>query len=107
MNKYFTELLTLKTLLNNNYSDEESLKKAIKPTILKLNNPTYYSKYLYAHPSEKYGYASSDYKNNVFVKFTNECIKIMNECQDFFELEKKLQVEISWVYTNNISYWAK
>jgi len=106
MNKYLVDFFSIKSILEKNYDSLETLKKDLKPLILKLNNPTYYSKHLYAHPIERYDYPAS-FEKNIFIKFTKECIKIMNECQDIFEAQKKLQVEYSWTANYPISLWVK
>lgn len=108
MNKYIKDFLSIETILQDSYEDFEEFKRTLKPLILKLNNPTFYTKHLFSNPNEKHGYPSSSYDRNIFVKFTAECIKIMNECQDIFTAKKLLQVEYSWTYHKaDFSYWAK
>jgi len=43
----------------------------------------------------------------MFTIFTNECIKIINECQDLNEMLRKLQVEYSWTNRHSEPYWFK
>jgi len=109
MNLYQKDLFDIKLLLNTNqYESLDEAKKSIKPIFLKLNNPTFYKKHVYSKPTEQFGFADSkDYSNNILVKFTSECIKIINESQDLSEMLKKLQVEYSWTIINNLNHWMK
>lgn len=108
MNIYQKDLFDIKQLLSANYDSLEEAKRTIKPIFLKLNNPTFYKKHIYSKPSEQFGFGDKDdYSNNLLTKFTSECIKIINESQDLFDMLKKLQVEYSWTTTNNLSYWIK
>lgn len=108
MNTYQKDLFDIKNLLNNNYASIEDAKTSIKPIFLKLNNPTFYKKYIYSKPTEQFGFSDKeDYSNNLFTKFTSECIKIINESQDLSEMLKKLQVEYSWTITVNQNHWMK
>ena len=43
MNAYQKDLSDIKDTLNSTYDSLEEAKKAIKPLLLKLNNPTFYS----------------------------------------------------------------
>lgn len=107
MNRYFQDFISIKTLINNKYKDIDEARKSIKPTLLKMNNPTFYTKYIYSHPAEQYGFPTKNFSDNFLVKFTNECIKILNESQDLSTMLKKLQVEYSWANNQNIDYWLK
>ena len=106
MNKYQQDFNSLKTLLANSFTSVEDVVKLVKPLLLKMNNPTFYKKYLYTKPEEAYGGVGS-YSNNMFTIFTNECIKIINECQDLNEMLRKLQVEYSWTNRHSEPYWFK
>lgn len=106
-NQYLKEFNKIKPLLKKKYSSLDNLKESLKPIILKLNNPTFFSKYLYASPSEKYGYPSYTYQNNDFVRFTTECINILNKSQDIDEALRKLQVELSWTLKVPFSMYLK
>jgi hypothetical protein len=108
MNAYQKDLFDIEQLLSTNYDSLDEAKRAIKPIFLKLNNPTFYKKHVYSKPTEQFGFAdSNNYSNNILTKYTTECIKIINESQDLFEMLKKLQIEYSWTTTNNLSYWMK
>lgn len=108
MNTYQKDLFDIKQFLNARYDSLDEAKRTIKPIFLKLNNPTFYKKYVYSKPIEQFGFGDKeDYSNNLLTKFTSECIKIINESQDLFDMLKKLQVEYSWVTINNLSYWMK
>lgn len=96
MNLYNKDLLGIKNLLTNQYSDIETAKKQIKPIFLKMNNPTFYKKHIHSTAVEKQGFSSSNFNKNMLVKFTSDCIKIINESQDLNEMLNKLQVEYSW-----------
>jgi hypothetical protein len=107
MNKYIKDFISIKAILQADYESCDDLKRELKPLILKLNNPTYYSKHLYKHPAEKFGYPVDAINTNIFTKFTNECIKIMNECQDIFAMQKLLQVEYVWTSSYSTENWIK
>lgn len=107
MNRYYQDFISIKEALNTPYEDVEIAKKTIKPVFLKLNNPTFYKKYIYSHPAEQHGFPTKDFTDNFLVKFTNDCIKILNESQDLSTMLKLLQVEYSWANNQNITYWLK
>lgn len=106
MNKYQQDLNVIRVILSNSYASVEELRKLLKPLLLKMNNPTFYKKYLYTKPEEAYG-AKGCYSKNMFVTFTNECIKIINECQELNEMLKRLQLEYSWTSHHSKDYWFK
>lgn len=107
MNIYQKDFFDIKTLLTKEYNNTEEAKKSIKPLLLKMNNPTFYKKHIYAQPSNAVDYGSEDYKNNPLVRFTSECIKILNESQELSDMLHKLQVEYSWTGHKSLSYWMK
>jgi hypothetical protein len=106
-NQYLKEFNKIKPLLKDKYRNLEHLKESLKPILLKLNNPTFFSKYLYASPSQKYGYPSNNYRHNYFVVFTTECINILTKSQDVDEAIKILQVELSWALKIPFTFYAK
>jgi len=106
-NQYLKEFNKINNILKVKHSNTKKLKEVLNPVLLKLNNPTFYSKYLYASPYQKYGYPSSSYKNNHFIIFTSECISIINKSQDVDEMLKKLQIELSWLLKIPFNFYLK
>jgi hypothetical protein len=70
---------------------------SIKKTLLKLNNPTYYSKHTCKHPANKHGY----YNN----KTINQMLNIIKEDSSLEHKKTKLQVSYSWAF-NNYPYFS-
>jgi hypothetical protein len=107
MNAYQKDLFDIKDTLNSSYDSLEEAKKAIKPLLLKLNNPTFYSKHIYSKPTEQYGFGNKNYSKNFLTRFTADCIKIINESQDLYEMLKRLQTEYSWTLNKDLTHWLK
>lgn len=106
-NQYIKEFNKINSILNMKYNNSKRLKESLKPILLKLNNPTFYSKYLYSSPYQKYGYPSYSYTNNPFITFTSECISIINKSQDVDDMLKKLQIELSWLSKIPFNFYLK
>lgn len=75
-------------------SDRE---KELKKTLLKLNNPNFYSKFTRAHPMHEYGYYSNKTINPILISIKN-MLKIIRESSTHSEKTKALQVEFCWAY---------
>ena len=107
MNAYQKDFFDIKKLLTKNFSSLEEAKETIKPIFLKLNNPTFYKKHIYSSPAAQYDIGGSDYSNNALVRFTSDCIKIINESQELSEMLKLLQLEYSWTASSKLTYLIK
>ena len=78
-------------------------KNTVYKVLLKLNNPTYYSKYIFKNPIERHGYTSNTVKHPVLLAIKNMLTKIKST-DNLEELQKQLQVEMSWSYNNLLAY---
>lgn len=94
MNNYYIEFFELATELKQ--LNRESLNKKL----LKLNNPTYYNKFIYKNPIEKYGYKGKTI--NPILIAINNMLKILKT--DDSNTLSNLQKEFSWAYNNYPSY---
>lgn len=83
----------------------DSSKQYVIKKLLKLNNPTYYTKFIKKHPIENHGYTSSKTTNPVLIAITNMLGLIRTE-NDNTLLKTLLQKEMSWAYHNYPSYQA-
>ena len=101
MNKFDIEFFELandiKTLDSNSPNTDSIYKK-----LLKLNNPTYYGKFHYRHPIEKFGYPAHRTMNPVLLAIANMISIIKNK----ENVKTQLEVEYSWAY-NNITDFLK
>ena len=78
-------------------------KNTIYKNLLKLNNPTYYSKFIFKNPIERHGYASSIAKHPVLLSIKNMLSKIKTT-DNLVDLQKQLQVELAWSYHTILAY---
>jgi len=99
MNKYLVELNNFKQQLV-----EKNLEE-IKKSILKLNNPTFYSKYTYQHPTVKYDYPEHTNIQSPLQKFHQAVLAILSE--NSFDMIDQLEIEYSWLVENQLNYWFK
>jgi hypothetical protein len=95
------EFFELTTTLKNNITDLS--KQHINKKLLKLNNPTYFSKFVKKHPIENYGYVSSKTINPVLVAIAS-MLQILRTENDLSKLQTLLQKEMSWAYHNYQRY---
>ncbi len=95
------EFFELTSLLKTELTD--SSKQELSKKLLKLNNPTYFYKYVKKHPIENHGYSSSKILNPVLVAIANmlNILKSNNSKQSMLQL---LQTEMSWAYNNYKPY---
>jgi|688.fasta_scaffold1412799_2 hypothetical protein len=86
--EFFELANSLKTTLN-----VETLKKSL----LKLNNPTYYSKFTSTHPASSYGYYQKK-TINPLLKAISAMLQILKST-DSDELKlRQLQQEYAWAF---------
>ena len=81
----------------------DSSKQYIVKTLLKLNNPTYFIKFVKKHPIENHGYISSKTINPVLIAISN-MLNIIRAENDVVRLKTLLQTEMSWAYHKYQSY---
>jgi hypothetical protein len=89
--------------LTNLLKREELNKPAILSILLKLNNPTYYSKYIFKNPIERHGYTSNIIKYPILKAVNNMLIALKNT-KNIDALKKQLQVEMAWAFNNFNGY---
>jgi hypothetical protein len=78
-------------------------KQLINKKLLKLNNPTYFSKFVKKHPIENHGFTSSKTINPILCAVANMLHFIKTE-SNLSDLQRKLQIEMSWAYNNYNKY---
>lgn len=83
----------------------QTVLDSVKKTLLKLNNPTYYSKYTNKHPAHKHGYYESKNINPVLVAII-EMLSILKEDISNSDKQRKLQISYSWAF-NNYPYFSR
>lgn len=100
MNQYYIEFFELIPMLQNTTN---STIQQIQKILLKLNNPTYYNRFIITNPINKFGFNSTIIKNPVLLAIRNMLFIISSNTKDII---KKLQIEISWAF-NNYSFFSK
>ncbi len=95
--EFFEISTTLATELN------EDSKKTLVKTLLKLNNPTYFYKYVKRHPIELHGLNAHKTTNPVLVAISS-MINILKTENNLELLQKKLQTEFAWAFNNYPKY---
>lgn len=99
MNQFYIEFFELANLLKNTLSVDN--KDKLHKTLLKLNNPTYYSKYVITNPINTYGFNSKIIKNPVLLAIKN-MLNILSINSN--NTDKLLQTELAWAYNNYPKY---
>ena len=99
MNQFYIEFFELTFLLNKEFN--EDVKAELHKKLLKLNNPTYYNKYVITNPINLHGFSSKIIKNPVLIAIKSMLNYINNSVDN---LKVKLQTELSWAYNNYTSY---
>ncbi len=95
------EFFELTNLLKQEFTD--SSKQEISKKLLKLNNPTYFYKYVKKHPIENHGYSSSKTMNPVLIAIAN-MLAILKSSNSKESILLLLQKEMSWAYNNYKPY---
>jgi len=68
--------------------------------LTKLNNPIYYNKKLYSHPSNKLGYKGPS-SSNIWVQTIKEFKEILSlKDISLSEKQRRLQIAYAWLYNN-------
>jgi hypothetical protein len=75
----------------------------INKKLLKLNNPTYYSRYIYKNPLSRHGFSNTKTKHPILLAIQNMivCLKAIKDPE---KLKKQLQVEMAWAFNNFNDY---
>lgn len=81
----------------------ENSVKNIKNVLLKLNNPTYYNKYVTKHPANAFGYYKTKNINPVLLAISN-MLDILKSSRELDNKLSELQKEYSWAYNNYMWY---
>lgn len=103
INAFDLQFFEIATLIRTPLTEESS--KAIRQLLLKLKNPTYYSKYTAKHPANSFGYYKNSNINPVLVAITNMLYALKEGNTDEEKL-KNLQKEYSWAF-NNYSWYLQ
>jgi hypothetical protein len=95
------EFFALSRLLKNTITEES--KQSLLRVLLKLNNPTYFNKFVKKHPIEWHGFTSSKTINPVIIAISNmiALLKIENNPN---KLLQALQTEFAWAFNNITKY---
>ena len=70
---------------------------AIKKTLLKLNNPTYYRKFAVTHPATEYGYYNNSVINPILTCMRS-MLNILKSDVDASVKQKEMQKEYAWAF---------
>lgn len=95
------EFFELTNLLKSELTD--SSKQEISKKLLKLNNPTYFYKYIKKHPIEHHGFSSSKTINPILIAISN-MLSILKSNNSKDSILVLLQKEMSWAYNNYTPY---
>lgn len=70
---------------------------SVKKLLTKINNPVYYKKYIFIHPSNREGYHVMG-ERNIWLSTMQELVALFKN--DSKDLDKKLQICIDWFFQN-------
>jgi hypothetical protein len=86
------EFFSISTLLKD-VENKEQLRKIL----IKLNNPTYYSRFIEAHPMHKFGYYTKKTINPIIIAINSMLNILKTEPYEQPQLEL-LQKEYAWAF---------
>lgn len=95
--QFFEVVTLLKTPLT------EDSKSSIRKILLKLKNPTYYTKYTQTHPASVYGYYTTKNINPILIAISN-MLEILKNTENPENKLVALQKEYSWAFNNYVWY---
>lgn len=95
LNAVELEFFELANKLKNTIT--EPAKTEILKTLLKLNNPTFYSKHIYKNPIERHGFSSSRTTNPILIS-VSAMITACKTTSDLVKLTQSLQQEYAWAF---------
>jgi Trk K+ transport system NAD-binding subunit len=97
VSKFAIEFFEVAYIIKNTITEE--LSNTLKKVLLKLNNPTFYSKHTQAHPAHNFGYYNNKIINPILIAITNMLSIIKSD--DAMDIKtRKLQTEYSWAFNN-------
>jgi hypothetical protein len=97
INTFDLQFFELVSLLKKPLSEENS--SDIRKILLKLKNPTYYSKYVSKHPANCFGYYKNNTINPILIALDN-MIAILKSVHTIEDKQILLQKEYSWAFNN-------
>jgi hypothetical protein len=103
LTQFDIEFFTLAGMLKNPITEE--VKQAIVRVLLKLNNPTYFAKFVKKHPIEYHGFISSKTINPILIAISNMLTLLKTE-NNPKKLLQSLQTEFAWAFNNLPKYSA-
>jgi hypothetical protein len=103
LTQFDIEFFSLSEILKKPLTEE--LKVSITRILLKLNNPTYYGKYVKKNPIELHGYQSRTTSNPVLLAISAMLLTLKTD-SDYLSASKKLQTEFAWAFNNYPKYSA-
>jgi hypothetical protein len=99
MNSFDIEFFELINDIKQDKLDTSSINKKL----LKLNNPTYYNRYIYKNPINRHGFNNTKTKHPILLAIQN-MIYFLKIIKDHEKLKKQLQVEMAWAFNNFNDY---
>lgn len=94
-NSFELEFAQLSSIIKSGLNETKELQ--LKRTLLKLNNPNFYSKFTRTHPMHEYGYYTTKTINPILISIKN-MLNIIKTDTTYSEKTKKIQEEFSWAY---------
>jgi len=101
INSFDLQFFEFVELLKTPLSEDSSLN--IRKILLKLNNPTYYSKYVSNHPANCFGYYKNSKINPILIA-VNNMIDILKNTNSNEEKLVAMQKEYAWAFNNYTWY---
>lgn len=101
MNTFDLQFFELATVLKQPLTEQSIL--SIRKILLKLNNPTYYSRYVTTHPASSFGFYKNRNINPVLLAISN-MLNIIKNSESYNKKLIELQKEYSWAFNNYIWY---
>jgi hypothetical protein len=81
----------------NNLLKSAENKEILRKTLIKLNNPTYYSKFIEAHPMHKFGYYTNKTINPILNAINSMLSILKSETCETTQI-LLLQKEYAWAF---------
>lgn len=94
LTKYEIQFFEITNIIKSPITEETRL--SLLKLLLKLNNPTYYSKYIVKNPIDRHGFSSTIITNPI-LQAVIAMINIINSRQ-YDTMLMDLQKELSWAY---------
>ena len=97
INEFDIEFFEIANIIKKTLTEENS--NTLKKILLKLNNPTFYRKYVQSHPANIYGYYSAKIINPILIAISNMLAILKSEHSNDIKT-KNLQLEYAWAFNN-------